>query len=81
MKNPNVAERNFLSYKMDVKFDVFLSAMMHRVGGHVDRGHIVAVHQRRLVHQREELAEELPEPDALGDRVGNTAVVGLCTGA
>ena len=76
-----LAKRHTLMHKVDVELDVLRPVVMNWVDGQVDNGHIVAVHQRRLVHQREELAEELPEPDALGDRVGNTAVVGLCTGA
>ena len=77
MKNPNVAERNFLSYKMDVKFDVFRPAMMHWVGGHVDRGHVVAVHQRGAADRAVQLREKLPQPGALSDGVRNSTVLSL----
>ena len=36
MKNSDLSERNFLPYKMNVKFYVLCPPMMHRIGRQID---------------------------------------------
>lgn len=81
VKDAELAQRHALANEVDVELHVLRPAVVHWVGGEVDGGHVVAEHQRGLVHWSQELAEELTEPDALGDGVGDAAVFGLRTGA
>jgi hypothetical protein len=77
MEHSELSKSHSFPDKMDVELDVLGSPMMHRIRRHVDGRDIVAVDERSLGDGAEKLAEELPEPDALRDGIGNTTVLGL----
>jgi hypothetical protein len=65
--------------EVDVKFDVLRALVMDRILGHVNGQHIVTERHSSLQDGEVELAEELPEPDALGCSIGDGAVFRLGT--
>jgi hypothetical protein len=65
MEDAEVAELHVFPDEVDVELNVFGAFVVHRIGGHVHRGHVVAVGYRGLGEGALEFAEELPEPDAL----------------
>jgi hypothetical protein len=81
MKNTELAERDLFPNKVDVELDVLSPTMMHRVRRHVDGGDVVAEDNRGLGDGNLEFTEELPEPSAFRDDVGNGAIFGLGAGA
>jgi hypothetical protein len=60
LQNTKLAESNLLSYKVDVKLDVFGSLMMNRILHHVHRRNIIAVCHRGALNVAVQLAEKLP---------------------
>jgi hypothetical protein len=81
MKNTNFAKRNLLTNKMNVNLDVLGSSTLNRIGGHVDRRHIVTVDKCGRVKRAMELLKELTEPTALRNSMSHSMVLCFCTGA
>jgi hypothetical protein len=65
---------------MYVELDVFGAAMMHRVGRHVHCRYVVAVDDGGLGDGEVQFAEQLPQPAAFRDDVGDGVVLSLRAG-
>jgi hypothetical protein len=76
VKNAELSHCNLFSDEVDVELNVLGSTMMHGV-----LRHIVAVRNGGFGNVDAELAEEMPDPGALGDGVRDSAVLGLGAGA
>jgi hypothetical protein len=64
VKDAKLAERHSFPHEMDVELDMLGATVVHGVGGEVAGRHIVVVDHGRRADGKEELAEELSEPDA-----------------
>ena len=80
MKNTDFAQGHLLADEVDVDLNVFGTAVMDRVGCHVDSANIVAVDNCSNLQRDVELLKKLPQPAALGGNVSNRPVLGLRTG-
>lgn len=81
MQDTELAERDLLSHKMNVELDMLRAPMINWIRSHVDGGDVVAVDHRAPVEVDVELAQQLAEPAALCDDVGDAPVLRLYTGA
>ena len=79
MYNPTLAESNLLPDKVYVEFNMLSSSMMSRMAAYVARRHIVAENNSGLLWSTTQFIEQLTEPCALGNRIGNPSVLSLCT--
>jgi hypothetical protein len=75
MEDAEVAELHVFLDEVDVELNVFGAFVVHRIGGHVHRGHVVAVGHRGLGEGALEFAEELPELDALRGGIRHGSVL------
>jgi len=79
MRDTKLSNGDLLPDEMDVKLNVLGSPVMHWVLGHIDRRDVVAECYGRRRYLAEQLAKEMTKPRALGDGVGDGAVLGLGT--
>jgi hypothetical protein len=68
---------DLLSDEMDVELDMLRPLVMYGVACHVYRRYIVPEHDRSLAYVAVQLAEEVAQPCALGDGIGDAAVLRL----
>ena len=80
MKNTNFAESHLLADEVDVDLNVLGTAVVNRVGSHVDGADIVAVDHGSYLQRDMEFLKELAQPTTFGDHMSNSPVLGLRTG-
>ena len=80
MKNTNFAESHLLANEVDVDLNVLGTAVVDRVGSHVDGADIVAVDHGSHLQRDMKFLKELAQPATLGDHMSNSPVLGLRTG-
>ena len=80
MKHAELAKSNFLPDKVNVELDVLGSSMVDGIPGHVDRRDIVTVDDGGLPDAMVELAKKMSQLGALGDCIGDPAILSLRTG-
>jgi len=81
MEHTEIAELDVLPDEVDVELDVLGVLVVYGVAGHAHRRDAVAVCHRSLRDGAMELAEQMPEPDALSCRVLHRLVFSLGAGA
>jgi hypothetical protein len=81
VKNTYTPKCHLFANKVNVELDVLGPAMMNVVGGEIDSGDVVALHDGGLVHGTRQLEKQLTEPRALGDGIGHNPILGLGIGA
>ena len=81
MENPNVADSNTVTNKVQVDLHMLRPLMLNRVGGEVHGADIVAVDERALGKRAMKLRQELSEPGRLRHAVNDCLVLRHCTGA
>ena len=77
VRDAHLADGDLLTNKVNVELDMLCSPVMYWIPRHVDRGDVVAERHCRGWNLAMELAKEVSEPGALGDGVGNGAVLRL----
>ena len=77
MSDAKLANGHLLSYKMYVELDVFGTPVMYGIPRHVYRRYVVAESHRRRGNGVQQLAEELSEPRALRNGVGDGSILRL----
>ena len=80
MENSNLAESHLLTDEVDVNLDVLGTAVVDRVGCHVDSADVVTVDNCGNLQGNMKFLKELSKPTALGNHVSNSPVLGLRTG-
>ena len=81
MQNPNLAKRNLVTHKVNVNLDVFGTAVLNRVGGHVHCADIITKNNRGSSQGMMELCKKLTDPTALGNSVSDNPILCLSTRA
>jgi hypothetical protein len=74
------AKGHLLVHEVDVQLDMLRSLVMDRIPRHVDARDVVAVDYHGRGHRAFELAEELAQPSAFGNGVGDAAVFRFSAG-
>ena len=80
MENANLAESHLLTDEMDVDLNVLGTAMVDRVGCHIDSADVVTVDNCGDLQWNMKFLKKLSKPTALCDHMSNSPVLGLCTG-
>ena len=81
MHDAELADGNLFLDEVDVELDVLGVLVMYGVAGHAHRRDAVAVCHRSLRDGAMELAEQMPEPDALSCRVLHRLVFSISASA
>ena len=79
VKNPNTAKGNLLAHEVNIELNMLRTAMVHRVGGKVDRADVITVDKSSFMNITKQLLEQLTEPRALSHGISHGAI--LCLGA
>jgi hypothetical protein len=69
MKNTNFAKSHLLANEVDADLDVLGTAVVDRVGCHVDSANVIAVDDYSNLQRNIEFLKKLPQPATLGDDV------------
>ena len=80
MENTDFTQGNLFSDEVDVDLDVFGTAMVDRVGCHVDSTDVVAVDDCGDAQRNVQVLQKLAQPTTLDNDVSNNLVLGLRTG-
>jgi hypothetical protein len=81
MEDPDIADSNPVTYKVQVDLHMFRPLMLNRVGGEVDGADVVAVDECALGEWAVKLSQELSKPGRFRHAVSNSPVLRLSTGA
>ena len=81
MKNTNITSSNPLEDEVEVDLDVLDALMLSGVGGHVHRADVVTIDQDGSTERSVKFLEKLAQPRSLCNSIGNSAILGFCTGA
>jgi hypothetical protein len=81
MENPNFTKGDSLTDKMNVDLNVLRATMLHRIGRHVDGGHIVTVDKCGGVKRTMELLQKLPQPTAFRNSMSDNTILSFRTRA
>jgi len=81
MENPNLADGDSISDKVQVNLHMLRPLMLNWVRREVHGADIVAVDKRALGERAVKLRQELTQPGRLRNAVSNSPVLRLCTGA
>ena len=77
VRDAHLADGDLVTNKVNVELDMLCSPVMYWIPQHVDRGDVVAERHCRGWNLAMELAKEVSELGALGDGVGDGAVLRL----
>ena len=81
MKDTNIASSNPLADEVEVDLDVLGAMMLSGVGGHVHGADVVTIDQDGSTERSVKFLEKLSQPRSLCNSIGNSAILGFCTGA
>jgi hypothetical protein len=81
MEDPDIADSNPVTNKVQVDLHMLGPLMLNRVGGEVDGADVVAVDEGALGEWAVKLSQELSEPGRLRHAVSDSPVLRLCTRA
>ena len=79
MENSNLAESHILSDEVNVKLDVLGTAVVDRVGCHVDSADVVTVNDCGDLQRNMKFLKELLKLTTFCDHMSNSPVLGLRT--
>ena len=80
MKNTDFTQGHLLADEVDVDLNVLGTAVVDRVGSHVDSANVVAVDHGSHLQRNMKFLKELAQLATLGDHMSNSPVLGLRTG-
>jgi hypothetical protein len=80
MENSNLAESHLLTDEVDVNLDVLGTAMVDRVGCHVNSADVVTVNDCGDLQRNMKFLKELLKLTTFCDHMSNNPVLGLRTG-
>ena len=63
MENPNTAKGNLLAHEVNIELYMLRTAMVHQVGGKVDRADVIAVDKSSFMNLTKQLLEQLTEQE------------------
>ena len=81
MKDPSMAECNFLSNKVEIDFYMFCSLMLHWIAGEIYCTDVITVDNGGSTERQMKLNQQLSQPSRLGDAISHGVVLSFSTRA